>query len=67
MDIRKGILLGVAAVTLAACGDTPMERALLGAGGGAVTSAVLDADLATGALIGAVGNVAFCDRYPERC
>lgn len=52
---------------LAACGDTLGEQALFGAGTGAVAGAVVGGDPLTGAVIGAGGNVAFCQLYPERC
>lgn len=52
---------------LAACGDTLGEQALIGAGAGAGTAAVVDGDLVTGAVVGAAGNVAYCRTYPGRC
>ena len=52
---------------LSACGDTLGEQALIGAGAGAAGAAVLDGDLATGVIVGAAGNVAYCQTYPERC
>jgi len=52
---------------LAACGGTVPEQALFGAGAGAGTAAVLDGSLATGAVVGAAGNVAYCQTYPDRC
>lgn len=55
------------AAALAACGDTTVEQALLGAGAGAATSIVLDGNVATGVLVGAAANVAYCQKYPTRC
>jgi malic enzyme len=52
---------------LAACGDTLGEQAILGAGAGAGTAVALDGDVATGALVGAAANVAYCRKYPSRC
>lgn len=54
------VILGVAALTLAACGNTRGERALsgagVGAGAGAVGSAITGGSVAGGALVGgAVG------------
>ncbi|WP_439109419.1 hypothetical protein [Lentibacter sp.] len=56
-----------AAVLLSGCGDTFGEQALMGSGAGVAAAAVTKGDLATGALIGAVGNVAYCQTYPSRC
>lgn len=67
MRTRTFILALSAALGLAACGDTLGEQALFGAGAGAGTAAVLDGDVATGALVGAAGNVAYCRQYPSRC
>ncbi len=65
---RVKALAAIAILTLtAACGDTLGEQALVGAGAGAGTAAVLDGDILTGAAIGAAGNVAYCQTYPERC
>ncbi len=52
---------------LGACGDTALEQGLFGAGAGATTAAVLDGNLAAGAVVGAAGNIAYCQTYPERC
>jgi hypothetical protein len=65
LTIRAAAL--ACAVLLAACGDTTVEQALLGGGAGAATSAVLDGNVAAGALVGAAANVAYCQKYPTRC
>ncbi|MDC0738591.1 hypothetical protein N6L24_09885 [Cognatishimia sp. SS12] len=52
---------------LAACGDTALEQGLLGAGAGAGAAIITGGDAATGAVIGGVGNVAYCQTYPSRC
>ncbi|WP_137700178.1 hypothetical protein [Marimonas lutisalis] len=57
----------VALGTVAACGDTAVEQALMGGGAGAATSIVLDGNVATGAFVGAAANVAYCQKYPTRC
>ena len=57
----------LALASLAACGGTAPEQALFGAGAGAGTAAVLDGNLAAGAVIGAAGNVAYCQTFPDRC
>lgn len=53
-----GFILGGLALTVAACGNTPLERgatgAAIGAAAGAGGSAILDGDPATGAIIGGV-------------
>ncbi|HBM59410.1 hypothetical protein ACFSDD_14970 [Salipiger marinus] len=67
MQTIKALTLGAALLGLAACGDTVGERGIIGAGAGAATAAAVDGDLATGALVGAAGNVAYCNRYPSRC
>ena len=60
--------LGLAALLgLSACGATVPEQALFGAGAGAGTAAVLDGNIAAGAVVGAAGNVAYCQLYPDRC
>ncbi|HKK97363.1 MAG TPA: hypothetical protein VJ928_04225 [Marivita sp.] len=52
---------------LAACGDSLGEQALGGGVVGAGVSAATGGDVATGAAVGAAGNVAFCQTYPTRC
>jgi len=63
---RLAVLLAVLG-GLSACGDTLGQQALIGAGAGAGTAIVLDGDVATGAIVGAAGNVAYCQLYPEQC
>ncbi|MEO1139347.1 MAG: hypothetical protein AAFW87_07815 [Pseudomonadota bacterium] len=53
--------------TLAACGDTVGEQAIIGTAAGAGTAAVVGGSLLTGAAIGAAGNIAFCQINPEKC
>ncbi|WP_417726133.1 hypothetical protein [Roseovarius sp.] len=68
--IRRGIapvLALLAFGTLAACGDTIPEQALLGGGAGALTGAVVGGSVVTGAAVGAAGNVVYCQAYPGRC
>ena len=52
---------------LSACGDTLGEQALLGGATGVGTAVATGGDPATGAAVGAAGNVAYCQTYPERC
>jgi hypothetical protein len=63
--LRGAAIVGLA--VLAGCGESLPEQALLGAGAGAGTAAVLNGSIATGALVGAAGNVAYCKAYPSRC
>ncbi|WP_319826246.1 hypothetical protein [Thalassovita sp.] len=67
MYLRTWILGLAACAGLAACGDTFGEQALLGAGSGAAAAVVLDGSAATGAVLGAAANVAYCKQYPSRC
>lgn len=67
MQIMVKSALAAALLALAACGDTFQEQALIGAGAGGATAAVLDENVATGALVGAAGNVAYCNAYPAQC
>jgi len=60
-------ILALCALALAACGDTAGEQAALGAGAGAAGAIVIDGDPLAGAVIGAAGNYAYCQRYPSRC
>ena len=68
MQFLKPLTLCVcAAGPLAACGDTVPEQALFGTAAGAGTAAVVGGSLLTGAAVGAAGNVAFCQVYPNKC
>ncbi len=67
MHLRIIALSGVIALGLAGCGDTFAEQSLFGGAAGAGAAAVLDGNVAVGALVGAAGNVAYCNQYPERC
>ena len=68
---RKIILVAMVTLGLAACGQTPGERAvtggLLGAGGGAAIGAATGGHAGTGALIGggvgALGGALTAPRY----
>ncbi len=61
------LLCASALAALVSCGDTTGEQALIGAGAGAATAAVLDGNLVTGALIGGAGNVIYCNENPSKC
>ncbi len=63
----KAVLAIIVLSAIAACGDTIGKQGLIGAGAGVAGSAVLGTNLAAGAVVGAAGNVAFCQTFPERC
>lgn len=63
----KLFLSGLALTAVAACGETPLQQTVFGAGAGAGTAAVFDGDIALGVVAGAAGNVLYCQTYPERC
>jgi hypothetical protein len=63
----KAVLAILAFAALAACGDTVVEQAAIGGVGGLGASAVLGGNLAAGAVVGAAGNVAYCQAFPDRC
>jgi hypothetical protein len=67
MQIRALVFAGAAMLALGACGNNAGEQALFGAGTGLAGAAIADGNLATGAAIGAAGNVAYCQTYPHRC
>ena len=67
MRIKFLAIAAIAGLTLAGCGETPLQQGLFGAGAGVTGAAVLGGDLGTGAVVGAVGNLAYCQTYPSRC
>lgn len=67
MLYRKLLLAAALMGSLAACGQSFGEQAVIGAGGGAATSAILGGSVWTGALVGAAANVAYCNQFPSRC
>lgn len=58
----SGVLLG-----LGACGDTASQQGLVGAGAGAATAVILDGSPFTGAVLGAAGNLLYCQTNPGQC
>ena len=66
---RKGPVLGamLALAALGACGQTVGEQAVIGGAAGAATGAVVGGDALAGAVVGAGGNVAFCQLNPGQC
>ena len=67
MRFKPLLLASVAALALAGCGNTVGEQALFGAGAGVLGAAALDGNIAGGAILGAAGNVAYCQAYPHMC
>ncbi|WP_270729324.1 hypothetical protein [Shimia sp. Alg240-R146] len=67
MRIHKIILAGATALGLAACGDTLGEQALIGAGAGTATAAVVGGNLAAGAIIGGAANAIYCQEFSNKC
>ena len=67
MSIKNIILAASACAGLAACGETLGEQAVGGAAIGAGTAVVTGNSALQGAAVGAAGNVAFCQLYPDRC
>jgi len=61
------ILATVAALGLAACGDTVGEQAVIGGAVGGVGSAALGGNAVAGAAVGAGANVLYCDANPGEC
>jgi len=55
-----------ALLVLSACGQTPLQQALYGAGAGAVAATALGANAATGALVGAGANL-YCQNSTQLC
>lgn len=54
-------------VAVAGCGNTVGEQALLGGAAGVGVAAVSGGDPVAGGVIGAGGNVAFCQLNPGAC
>ncbi len=63
----KAVLAVLALLAVSACGDTIGKQGLIGAGAGVAGSAVLGGNLLAGAAVGAAGNVAYCQTFPDRC
>lgn len=60
MRVQRVFPILAICATLAACGDSTGEQAILGGGAGAIGAAVLSADPVFGAVVGAAGNVLYC-------
>lgn len=60
-------LSGLALLGLVGCGATAGQQAVLGGAAGVGAAAVTDGNLATGALVGAAANVAYCQTNPSAC
>lgn len=67
MGFKSVTLAVVAALGLAACGDTVAERAVIGGAVGAGAGAVTGGSVLTGAAIGAGANVLACELERVNC
>ena len=67
MAYKPLVLAAVAALGLAACGDTVGERAVIGGAVGAGAGAVAGGSVVTGAAVGAGANVLYCELNPGKC
>ena len=67
MQIKAWVVAAAGLAGLAACGDTPLEQGLFGAGAGAATAVVLDGNPFTGAVLGSAGNLLYCQTDPGKC
>jgi hypothetical protein len=65
--MRKTLLGLVALAALAGCGNNMGEQALIGASAGAVGTVLLQGDPLLGAVVGAGGNVLYCQYQPGAC
>ena len=66
-NFKIAVLCGAMVLGLAACGDSFEEQALIGAGAGVATAAVLDGSLLAGAVVGGAANVIYCKENPSKC
>ena len=67
MRIRIWAAMAICALGLSACGGTPLEQGVFGAGACTGAAILTGGDLATGAVLGALGNVAYCQYYKGNC
>ncbi|MEL6808064.1 MAG: hypothetical protein AAFO97_09810 [Pseudomonadota bacterium] len=67
MGIKSITLACVAALGLAACGDTVGEQAIIGGAVGAGAAAVTSGSIATGLAVGAAGNILACELDIANC
>jgi hypothetical protein len=67
MSIKSIAITLCAAGSLAACGETGTNQALLGGAAGAGIAVVADANPIKGAAIGAAGNFVYCQVNPGKC
>ena len=67
MQHRTWISAVAACLTLAACGETAGEQAIIGAGAGAGAAILLDASPIAGAAVGAGANYLYRQENPGKC
>lgn len=67
MRLRLILICGLAATTLAGCGDNLAKQTFFGAGAGYAGAKILGLDPQGGAILGAAGNVIYCQENPRKC
>ena len=65
--MRHMLLFCVSTLILSACGNTVGEQTLAGGTVGAAGALILDADPIKGAVVGAAGNLIYCQTNPGAC
>lgn len=67
MSLKPIFLAIIAALGLSACGDNLAEQTFFGAGAGYAGAKIVGGDPQTGAILGAAGNVIYCQENPSKC
>lgn len=67
MGCKVWIITTASVLALSACGQTVTQQSFVGAGAGAATAVVLDGSPFTGAVLGAAGNLLYCQTNPGEC
>jgi hypothetical protein len=63
----KWIAIPLVCLGLTACGKSTSDQAIIGGIVGIGASGIFDANPATGAIVGAVTNIAYCQAHPGAC
>ena len=67
MRLKLILICGLAASTLAGCGDNLAKQTFFGAGAGYAGAKILGLDPQGGAIVGAAGNIIYCQENPSKC
>ncbi|MEO0379916.1 MAG: hypothetical protein AAF252_06565 [Pseudomonadota bacterium] len=67
MGIKSVTFALIAALGVAACGDTVAEQAVIGGAVGAGAAAVTSGSIVTGVAVGAAGNILACELDIANC